>query len=110
MTEYKHIKIIVNGLDVKITEQTHRGVNFGYDSDKCFICSNGMRLLSVYRPEAENTQVFLRGDATEYDNDVIYFRNDEHLNKFIIAVDEYNKAFCGFSIANSNEIERILEI
>ena len=95
----KHIKIEVlrtkwGNKVLRIVEQTHRGVDFGIDSDGVFE-HNGFSLRSSEYPSALPTMdaLYVRGSSKEDDNRVVCVPSEEWLNALRDAVKAYNRFF-----------------
>lgn len=88
--EYEVIKIQENYILVRITKQTHRCEELT-KTGNVFRASNKHRLTSASSPQGDSANnTFIRGDASQYDNDIIWIYN-KYYPKFKQAVEEYNK-------------------
>jgi hypothetical protein len=112
MNGYKYIWIDVNekALTSRIIEQSHRNSVFGKNGDE-FRASNGMVLRSMARPVKGESAIWMRGDDTSRDNDLLNFFSKKELYGFIEAVSEYNSFFSLPNDKNfSKELDKILDI
>ena len=96
----KHIKLVVHKIPwgdtyvVKIAEQTNRNSSFGRSGGWRFVASNGLVLESESLPEhiKGSNKCYVRGSDSTKDDKNLFF-GKENLDKFVLAVKEYNEEF-----------------